>query len=332
MIDRSRRIALAVLSPVIVGVALAACSGPAGSTGSTAEPSGVKPLTQSSTSVTLVKPPKVTVSRDLGIEVKGKFGQKPSFASPASKAPLVLQLQVVAAGAGPKVGLGQVLIANYKLQTWGSKSSKPAVVDDSFARGTPVAAIVGAGQVVKGWDGALIGQRVGSRVLLTLPADRIVTPTNGQSGASQIAEPMVMVVDILGVMARDAAATGKSVALEVAPGMPVVKSQPGKRPEVTSVEGIRPEGGPSQLLVDGEGAAIVKGKTLILQTIQIDAVTRQTLNQTWGGTPMLSRADELLARVPALSGSRVGSRALAVLPAVGSGHAQVLVVDVISQL
>ena len=334
---RSGRSSRTVFAVLVAGLTLAGCSG--GSTSS--DPKPVQPTARSTTlpvSAKALTAPKVVVTRDLGLKVIGSFGHQPSVRPSTATPPTAITLQVLKAGAGPKVALGQVLIANYQIRTWGSSKVKPVVVDDSFTRGMPIAAIVGAGQVLKNWDGAVIGQTVGSRVLVTLPGDANAasagaTPTTGRLVTrSATGPPMLAVIDIVAALSKDTAADGVKVTVKTGAGLPSVRSEPGQRPEVTSVSGIKQTAPISQLLLDGTGAAIDTGRTLVLQVIQVDATTSKTVSQTWGGTPILLRADQLLPTVHALTGSRVGSRALAVVPASGKGHAQVLVIDVISQV
>src|SRR5690606_32508019 len=43
------------------------------------------------------------------------------------------------------------------------------VFNSSWSEGRPAAVTIGTGQVMKGWDRGLVGQRVGSRVLLVVP-------------------------------------------------------------------------------------------------------------------------------------------------------------------
>jgi hypothetical protein len=336
MTDLSRSAIRTTAAALVAGLALAGCS-----SGSTSHP---RPTQLSGASTTLaVSPkaltaPKVVAARDLGLTVAGQFGRRPNVKPPTGAAPTELTVQVLESGTGAKVILGQVLIADYQVQTWGSSKTKPVVVDDSFTRGTPIAAIVGAGQVVKNWDGALIGQKVGSRVLVVLPAGSAgpgvaATSRTGPPPAGPAAgQPMLVVVDILATLPKDTAANGAKVSVKAVAGLPTISSEPGKQPEVTSVSGIKQTIATSQLLLKGNGAAITPGHTLVVQMIQVDAATSRMVNQTWGGTPLLMRSDQLLPTVPALTGSRVGSRALAVIPASGQGHAQVLVVDLISQL
>jgi FKBP-type peptidyl-prolyl cis-trans isomerase len=73
------------------------------------------------------------------------------------------------------------------------------VFDSSWARGFPESFVLGAGQVIPGWEAGLNGLRVGSRVLLILPP---------RLGYGQAGDPpdvgghdtLVFVIDILGTI------------------------------------------------------------------------------------------------------------------------------------
>jgi peptidylprolyl isomerase len=71
------------------------------------------------------------------------------------------------------------------------------VFDSSWARNTPLTTVIGAGQVIPGWDKGLVGQTVGSRVMLTIPpADGYGSAGQSQAGIKGT-DTLVFVVDIL---------------------------------------------------------------------------------------------------------------------------------------
>jgi len=108
-------------------------------------------------------------------------------------APKALQVKTLIAGTGAKVKTGQDLAVQYTGVIW--RTGK--VFDSSWSRNQPFTTVIGEGQVIKGWDTGLVGQTVGSRVLLVIPpADGY-----GSSGASQAGikgtDTLVFVVDVL---------------------------------------------------------------------------------------------------------------------------------------
>jgi peptidylprolyl isomerase len=69
-------------------------------------------------------------------------------------------------GTGPAVAKGQTITANYKLVSY--KTGE--VIDSSWSRGQPFSTQIGVGAVIQGWDQAIPGQKVGSRLQLDIPA------------------------------------------------------------------------------------------------------------------------------------------------------------------
>jgi peptidylprolyl isomerase len=144
-------------------------------------------------------------------------------------------------------------------------------------------------------------------------------------------------VDILGSLSPNAAASGQPVTA-VPAGMPKVASQPGKKPTITSVAGVKEPATPqSSLLVKGDGEKIDPAKTLALQLIQTDIATGKQTQQTWGTGEQTVSASQVIALIKALDGQNVGSRAVVVTSAQTNsttGAAQpgvILVVDVVGQ-
>ena len=147
--------------------------------------SATTPLTTATGVVVPPKPGLPTVS--VGSDKIAKV-QIPSTPPPTS---LVVQLLIK--GAGAVVQSGQTIKATYTGVLW--KDGKK--FDASADHGAPVDFQIGAGKVIKGWDKGLVGQTVGSRVLLIVPpADGY-----GAKGSAPIGptDTMVFVVDILAV-------------------------------------------------------------------------------------------------------------------------------------
>jgi peptidylprolyl isomerase len=101
-----------------------------------------------------------------------------------------LVVQPLIKGDGAEVEANQTIKVNYT----GVKFSDGEQFDSSFNSGQPFSTVIGAGAVIPGWDEGLIGQTVGSRVLLVVPPDQAY----GESGDNDLAgETLVFVIDIL---------------------------------------------------------------------------------------------------------------------------------------
>ncbi|WP_037606611.1 FKBP-type peptidyl-prolyl cis-trans isomerase [Streptacidiphilus rugosus] len=110
----------------------------------------------------------------------------------AQKNPKKLGVAVLVKGKGPAVKAGQQLIAQYT----GALLSNGSVFDSSWNHGGATSFVIGKGQVIPGWDKALVGQTVGSRVLISIPsADGYGAQGNQGIPANS---NLVFVVDIVG--------------------------------------------------------------------------------------------------------------------------------------
>jgi len=119
-------------------------------------------------------------------------GAKPAqITVPKTAAPTKLIAQPLIKGAGPLVRKGQNIKVNYTGVLW--KDGKK--FDASGDHGAPVDIEIGTGRVIPGWDKGLVGQTVGSRILLVVPpADGYGTRGSPPIGPK---DTMVFVVDIL---------------------------------------------------------------------------------------------------------------------------------------
>ncbi|MEU9043282.1 MULTISPECIES: FKBP-type peptidyl-prolyl cis-trans isomerase [unclassified Kitasatospora] len=106
-------------------------------------------------------------------------------------APTDLQQAVLIKGEGKQVKSGQTLVVQYTGVLW----SNGQQFDSSWTHGGAQAVQIGTGSVIEGWDKGLVGQNVGSRVLLVVP------PALGYQDKPQGAVPanstLVFVIDIL---------------------------------------------------------------------------------------------------------------------------------------
>jgi peptidylprolyl isomerase len=278
------------------------------------------------------------VATDVGITVSGSYGSTPALTIPSAAAPAQLTQQTLTEGTGATVGTGDLLIANYLGETWAAKDGKPNIFDSSFSRGTPAAFVIGTGAVISGWDKTLVGKKLGSRVLLTIPpADGYGADGRSDAGISGT-DTLVFVVDLVGDYKPGASAPGTAVTGPLAAGQPAITNTVAAEPKITSTAGVAaPDSPSSTLLVKGSGDKIDSSKTLVLELVQTDIATGKDTHSTWADAPEAVTAQNVLAVADALNGQNIGSRAVALLPAVAASGSQpaepaaVLIFDVIGQ-
>ena len=127
-------------------------------------------------------------------EATGTFGHKPTLTFPATPAPAGLVVHVLSRGSGNVVEAGDDLVVNYLGQTWGGH-----VFDNSYDRGSSINFPIGVGSVIAGWDEGLVGQQIGSRVLLSIPPHLGYGERGMPQAGIKGTDTLVFVVDIVDV-------------------------------------------------------------------------------------------------------------------------------------
>lgn len=139
--------------------------------------------------VSVDQPDGKTVTPPAGLpKVSGSAASKPTVTIPSTSAPSKMSATVLIQGTGPKVAKTDTISARYVGYSW--KTGK--LIDDGFA--TPTSGAVSG--LIPGWQTGLVGQRVGSRVLLVLPpADGF--PDGSNNPPVDKGDTVVYVVDVL---------------------------------------------------------------------------------------------------------------------------------------
>ncbi|MGL4173286.1 MAG: FKBP-type peptidyl-prolyl cis-trans isomerase [Actinomycetota bacterium] len=125
--------------------------------------------------------------------VKDNGDKAPTITMPSGKPPTKTVVQLLIKGKGKKLESGQTVSAAYVGALYGSGK----VFDSSYKSGQLLEVPIGVGGLVPGMDKNLVGQTVGSRVLLIIP------PKDGYGSAGQPTagikgtDTLVFVVDIL---------------------------------------------------------------------------------------------------------------------------------------
>lgn len=104
-----------------------------------------------------------------------------------------LQQATLIQGEGAVVEQGQTIAVNYLGQVF--EGEKP--FDESYT-GTPASFAIGTGGVIKGWDQALVGKNVGSRVVLAIPPELGYGKEGNKDAGIEGTDTLYFVVDILG--------------------------------------------------------------------------------------------------------------------------------------
>ena len=296
-----RRFLALIAIPLLACVVLAGC----GSSKSTASSSSSSSSSGANSSVTAT----------------GSFGKAPTVTIPKAKAGSNLAIKTVIQGSGTALTKSDALAANFVLYFWDGTSS--SLKANTF---TSNPTVIG-GTMLPGLESALIGQKVGSRVLAVIPpAQGYGTSGNSQLGITG-STTLVFVIDVLKSYADTAGATGSQVS-HGGGTLPTVSAKAGSAPTLTFPSSSPPSGLVTTTLVKGNGPKVAKGDYVIAQYVGYIWRTKKAFGSSWSsGSPfgfVIGASPEQV--IPGwdkgLVGQTVGSRVmLSIPPAEGYGKA-----------
>lgn len=197
---------------------------------------------------------------DLLPTVEGDFGEEPTITYPADGPSQELEVAVLIEGDGAEVAAGDALVADYAGQVWDG-----ATFDNSFTRSEPAMFPIGVGNVIQGWDEGLVGQSIGSRVLLSIPSE-LGYPEGQPSAGIEKGDTLVFVVDIVDSFGPTSAGDPDA---EVAAGafddLPIdIDGEVGEPVQIAIKDGAAKPNEPSvSVLAEGNGKVLEPGPTAL---------------------------------------------------------------------
>jgi FKBP-type peptidyl-prolyl cis-trans isomerase len=247
------------------------------------------------------------------VKVTGAFGKAPSVNIPKLDANNKLTTKTVIQGTGTTVTKADAMAANVVLYFWSGKSS--SLKANTF---TSNPTVIG-GTMLPGLETALIGQKIGSRVLAVIPpAEGYGTSGNSQLGITG-STTLVFVIDLLKSYSDTASAAG---AQESSGGgtLPTVTAHAGSAPTVTIPANSPPSALVTKTLIKGSGPKLVKGQYVVAQYTGYIWRTKKVFDSSWSdGSPfgfVIGASPEQV--IPGwdtgLEGQTVGSRVMLVIP------------------
>ena len=261
-------------APASSGTADSASAGTSGSAAASgsASSSAVPDLGPAVPAATVVAP---AVPASQMPTATGKFGEKPKLTFPKTPPPPTLQRQILSEGTGAETVKGDYLVTNYLGQIWGGK-----VFDNSYDRKSTSTFQIGEGKVVPGWDVGLVGVKVGSRVLLSLPPADGYGSTGSASAGIKGTDTIVFVVDVVSKISPTATGQTDAVKQPAPKNAPVVTGELGKEPKITIPKGLaEPKTNQVYVLAKGTGAK-VKAGSVLAQLVVTDWAQTQS-QSTW---------------------------------------------------
>ncbi len=260
---------------------------------------------------------------DSGVTVSADTQAAPQVEIPGGDPPEGLVVETVVEGDGQTVESGDLLLADYTGLLWDNGEE----FDSSWSRGEPAAFGIGVGQVIAGWDQGLVGQAVGSRVLLVIPPD-LGYGEDGSPVGIPCGATLLFVVDIRDTFAEPDAVGGTPVD-DLPAGFPVVTGDPGTEPTVDLADAADPAESTSVVVLEGDGEAI-EGDTVVAHAVQASFDSGEVTYTSWGQTPEQLPRTALPGLEEALDGATVGTRVVSLISADdNNGEGLVLVLDVL---
>ena len=120
--------------------------------------------------------------------------EKPEVEIPDGPPSYQLEIDDLDVGDGDEATAGKIVEVHYVGVSWQTQQQ----FDASWDRGDTFKFKLGRGQVIPGWDQGVEGMKVGGRRRLTIPS-ALAYGARGAGGVIKPHEPLVFVVDLLGV-------------------------------------------------------------------------------------------------------------------------------------
>jgi FKBP-type peptidyl-prolyl cis-trans isomerase len=282
-----RRIAVFSALPLLAAVALAGCGGSSSSSSSTA-----------------------------AVTVSGSFGKAPAVTIPAQKAGATLTVKTLVHGNGQALARNDAFLGNYVIYLWSGTSHK--LLQSTFKTGGKPTLF--AGTLLPGLEKALIGQKMGSRVLAVIPPKQGFGTSGDAQAGIKGTDTLVFVVDMIKDFAGNASATGQQVS-NGGSGLPTVTAgAAGTAPAIKMPSGKPPANLTTKVLIKGTGATVARGDTVVVQYVgsiwrngyQFDSSWKRS--QPFGFTIGASPSQVIKGWDQGLTGQTVGSRVMLVIP------------------
>lgn len=239
-----------------------------------------------------------------------------------------LQVSIVDEGDGATVTRDDMVFVDYAGLVWGSDET----FDSSFERGEPTTFPLSG--VVQGWRDGLAGQKVGSRVIISVPAELGYGPNGGQPTAGiGPDDTIVFVVDIHDALSPDA--TGDPKAEQITPVDELPVEIDGGLGEITEIvvkdDAEEPEEETSIIIAESDGDPVGGPGTTVY--IQYSAATWDN-SQTESTADFGGVQDTTIGAgtvFDQLEGVPVGSRVLLLVPGNETAPGLAALVDVVAQ-
>ena len=280
-----RRIVALFVIPLIAGLALAGCGSSAPS------------------------------SPNASVTAKGSFGVLPSVTIPKQNPGSTLAVKIVIQGNGATIKKSDLFLSNYTIYKWSGTTNK--LLGSTY----PSAPRVLQATALPGIQNAVIGQKVGSRVLAVIPPRQgFGSSGNPQMGVTG-SDTLVFVMDLLQKYSSGTLSASGATVSSGGGSLPSVSAAQGTAPKVTIPKGVAaPKTLVTKTLIKGSGPVVAKGQDVVVQYTGVNWRTGQVFGSSWqAGQPYSFRIGATPSQIipgwdKGLVGQTVGSRVLLIIP------------------
>jgi FKBP-type peptidyl-prolyl cis-trans isomerase len=282
-----RRIAAAIFTPLLAIAVLTGCSSSNGSSGANSE---------------------VTASSG--------FGKAPTVTFPSQGAGSDLYIKTETEGTGQALGSTGGFLGNYLVYIW--SGTKHTLATSTYTSAPTVLST----QLLPGLKTALVGKKMGSRVLAVVPPKYGYGSQGDSSLGVSGSDTLVFVVDLIKAYPATASVSGTQTSNGGGTLPTVAAATPGTAPTITvPSSSAKPPGSlVVKTLIKGSGPAVAKGQVVVTQYVGLDWNTNKVFDSSWEhGSPVsfqvgLTSAEVIPGWNTGLVGVPVGSRVMLVIP------------------
>ncbi|MFC7310594.1 FKBP-type peptidyl-prolyl cis-trans isomerase [Streptomyces monticola] len=241
-----------------------------------------------------------------------KFGEKPTVAKGSGKPSKDLAVKTLIEGKDAEVAKGDYLQADYLGQIWDTAK----VFDNSYDRGVPAIFPIGVGQVIPGWDQALVGKKIGSRVEMAIPPALGYGAQGNPQGGIKGTDTLVFVVDVVGTFNKKSSAKGKQIAQDNVDLPKVGTGTDGEAPSIDVPKKDAPKKLVANYILEGDGEELKVSDGVLVQYKGVLWDGGKEFDSTYkrGELAQFKLAEVVKGWSQGLTGKKVGSRVLVVVP------------------
>lgn len=304
-----RRLAAFLIVPAL---ALTACGG------GDKEPTDGKSSSSSPDKAADAEVPKPVTDAAPMPTVKGEVGKQPQLTVPEGEPSGKFVVNTVSKGDGAEVKKGDLVTAGYEARIWKGGRSLGSSYGDKAA--APQVIEAGAPTVIPAFSQGVLGQKVGSRVLVVAPPNAAWGPKGNPEVKVGPKDNLVFVLDIQRIVPKKAEGKQKDTAAD----LPKVQADKAAPATITIPKNAPPKKLVADTLIEGDGPEVKKGQTVYMQysgaawKLNQGKPEAKLFDNSWKtGKPFVTPIGA--GRVipgwdEGLVGKKVGSRVLLVIP------------------